>query len=753
MNNADFVTSIDRDGAIPGLAASVDVWRDEWGVPHIKAGSTDDAFAALGYVHAQDRLFQMDALRRRAVGRWAEWIGPNAVPGDTLARRMDAAGASVRDLAVAAPHTRAMLDAYARGVNAFIAAGALPVEYALLETIPEPWEPWHSIAAMRQIGFLMGSVWSKLWRAAALPVVGAELVGALRHDDGDPALICIPPGTADSRASAPLAALRPAIEALLASVETDAVGGGSNNWALSPARTATGRPLLAGDPHRRLEMPNMYAQVHLACDAFDVIGLTVPGVPGFPHFGHNQTVAWCVTHAFMDLHDLYIEQFDEGGGSVRTVDGWREVSSHEERISVQGGEDVTITVTRTHHGPIIVGGGGGFGLALRSMQFDPPDRSFDCLLPMMRADSVGTLYEATRGWGLIDHNLVAGDVSGRIGNLVRALVPRRVRANGWLPVPGWIAGHEWDGVVDFAQMPRVENPPGGVIVTANNRVVPDTDEPYLCTDALPPYRAQRVWDRIASLHQADVDDMLSIHNDRVSIPARELRTRLGHLSLTGDSAALRDRLVTWNGEVSPGSIEATGYAALRRSLARIAGERSGLTAIADAPAAMVTPGISPVAMMWWMLPGLLRRDDARLLRGATWDMLLTEALDQVAREPLAPWAEVHTPTLTHPLSALFPEAGLDPRCEPIGGDNDTVFATGYAPQVGVRTAYASLCRYVFDVGAWERCSWVVFHGASGQPGSRFYANQNPVWARGETVPMLYDWNTIKAAAATHQTLR
>ena len=298
--------------AVPGLSGKVDLRRDTWGIPHVRAASHLDAFAGLGFAHAQDRLWQMEALLRRGTGRYAQWVGKSALAGDVLARQVDTAGASRRDFALLNNDTKAMLEAYARGVNAFIGLGTWPAEYAILGARPAAWEPWHSIAVMRQIGFLMGSVWWKLWRAAALPIVGAAEISKLRFDDGGDDMLCIPPGAEGVRYLAALADLKPGLEALLAGQDQQEaeVAGGSNNWALGPQKTATGRPLLAGDPHRVLEMPSMYAQAHLACDDFDVIGLTVPGAPGFPNFGHNGKVAWCVTHAFVDIHDLYIERFD-----------------------------------------------------------------------------------------------------------------------------------------------------------------------------------------------------------------------------------------------------------------------------------------------------------------------------------------------------------------------------------------------------------------------------------------------------------
>ena len=745
--NAEFATP-----DLPGA----DLWRDAWGIPHIKARTRDEAFAALGFSHARDRLWQMEALLRRGVGRYAEWMGKTALAGDILARQVDVAGASQRDFAALGTDARAMLESYARGVNAFIATGYRPIEYKLLGAEPLRWLPWHSIAVMRQIGFLMGSVWWKLWRGAALPIVGPAAIAKLRFEDGGGELLCLPPGLEKGPYRAALEDLRAGVDALLEIAAPDVTGGGSNNWALSPQRTATGRPLVAGDPHLVLEMPNMYAQTHIACDEFDVIGLTVPGVPGFPHFAHNGHVAWCVTHAFVDIHDLYVERFSADGKSSLFKGAWEPLRRRREEIAVRGEASVELDVAATRHGSVIVGDPGkGWGLALRSMQFTELDRSFDALLPMMKARSVSTLYEATREWGLIDHNLVTGDVHGQIGYRVRAKVPRRPASNGWLPVPGWNGEHEWDGIIDWSRMPAAIDPPEGAIVTANNRVA-ENGEDYLCTDAMPPHRARRVWRRLEALGAATVADMAAIHRDVETAPGAELRERLRGAPEPAhpEAAALRQIILDWDGRMERGSKGATAYNAVRLALTKLVALRSGLVAAAKGPLGGVSPGLMPENQLWWAVPGLLRNDDRSMLKGATWEGLLTEALIQVAAAPLPDWASAHQPRLSHPLSALFPaQAGaLERPCAPVGGDNDTVFATGCAASVGARAVYGSLSRYVFDVGAWENSRWIVFHGASGEPGHRWHMNQNAAWADGEMVPMLYDWAKIAAGAASRQRL-
>jgi len=744
--------------AVPGLSGKVDLWRDRWGIPHIRAASHLDAFAGLGFAQAQDRLWQMEALMRRGTGRYAEWVGKAALANDILARQVDTEGASRRDYDALKGETKAMLAAYARGVNAFIALRRWPLEYSIVNAEPGQWEPWHSLAVMRQIAFLMGSFWWKLWRAAALPIVGAAEISKLRFDDGGDDLLCIPPGAEGVRYLAALAEIKPGVEALLGSghhqQEID-IAGGSNNWALAPGRTSTGRPIVAGDPHRLLEMPSMYAQAHLACDEFDVIGLTIPGAPGFPNFGHNDKVAWCVTHAFVDIHDLYIERFDASVANTRFKDGWKPVQRRAESIAVRGETAVEIEVIETHHGPIIAGDPAkGAALALRSIQFALPDKSFDCMLPVLRATTVEELYEAGRDWGIMDHNLVAGDTLGHIGNRVRAQVPVRARANGWLPMPGWSGEYEWNGMIAFEDMPCCIDPPEQAIATANNRVM-ENGKHYFSTDCMPPHRTRRILQRLAELPKARVEDMASIHRDIVSIPAREFRDRVRAVDVNGPAAQLRDRIASWNGEMAADSHGAVAYVALRTALTKLVADRSGLRAVADSAYAKVPPGIFAETQLWWSVPQLLRANDTGLLGGASWDELLAQALADAAKDcPAESWAEVHRTVLRHPLSAFYPEhaALLDKPCALVGGDNDTVFATGYIARLGTRAASGALARYVFDVGAWDNCSWIVFHGASGHTASPSYDNQNANWAAGQMVPMLYDWAKVEASATSHQQL-
>ena len=293
-------------------AIIADVWRDQWGIPHIKAKSRADAFVALGFAHARDRLWQMEALLRRGAGRYAEWVGKSARAADILARQVDVAGASKRDFAVLSAEARAMLEAYASGVNAFIATGYRPIEYGLLETEPETWLPWHSIAVMRQIGFLMGSVWWKLGGLARCRSSARRRRQPAFRGHGQRTDV-LAAGSRDWPFRAALDELRPGVEALL-EVAPHVVGGAAT-IGRSARRAPPPASAVAGDPHRVLEMPNMYcagpsclrrirrsASLFRACQAFRISATTARGVVRDPRF--------------VDIHDLYVERFSDGCRSV-----------------------------------------------------------------------------------------------------------------------------------------------------------------------------------------------------------------------------------------------------------------------------------------------------------------------------------------------------------------------------------------------------------------------------------------------------
>jgi penicillin amidase len=703
------------DMRLRGLEAPVELTRDRYGVPHCRAVTEHDAFFAQGFVHAADRLWQMDYDRRRGLGRSAELIGPAAIPGDTLYRRVDLGAGARRDAARLSPTARDMLSAYAAGVNAQIGGGArLPADVAGTGEPPEPWEPWepwHSLVVYRVRHLAMGSAAAKLWRAVVGGVLGSATARTMATGRSAWQIACVPPG-ARSRGAAP------------SWVGLDDAG--SNNWALAGARTASGLPLLAGDPHRPLEMPNVYIQGHVSGPDWDVLGLAIPGVPGFPHFGHNATVAWCITHAMADDQDLYeFEGWPPGSGG----------RDRSELIGVRGGDPVSIQISQSDRGPLITD-----QLALAWAATDEPNTGFDALPDMLRAKTVGELFESMRPWAEPVNSLLAADRDGSIGYLTRGRVPIRSRPEAaWAPVPADDPSYGWRGRVAFADMPRLQDPDCGYLFSANNRILAADSGPYLGLDIAAPWRATRIAEALSGLFSATVDDMAALHRDVVSLPARQIAR------LLGDWAPLAG----WDGQMEAASTAAAAYSVLRRELALIVLERSGLAASVEHPWNRLLPGVRAESVVWRVAGDHLQAGDESLLGGWSWRRALTEAVHRAERAWSGePWGELHATGQRHPLG----QAELDPPSVPYGGDMDTVQASSYVPVDGLRTASASVARYAFDLADWDRSGWVVPLGAAGDPGHQHALDQQEAWRTGRLLPAPYSRRAVQEAARERSTL-
>ena len=340
---------------VKGLTAPVRIYRDGLGIPHAQAATTEDAFFAQGFFTAQDRLWHMDYDRHRAYGRWAEFAGPVGLDNDRFMRRLRLEASARADYAFVNSEARAMLDAYAAGVNAFIeTTETLPIEYGMLEAAPEPWQPWDGLAVFKVRHVLMGTFEGKAWRHKLLGRLGPERTAALHPGYQPGHLLILPPG-AEFRGEA-TGALEELERGAALADRLKELEQGSNNWVLSGGRTVTGKPVLAGDPHRGLDTPNVYYQNHVACPDFDAVGASFPGVPGFPHFGHNRWTCWGVTHTGADYQDLYVERFDKENPAYYEFKGeWRRAETYRETIKVRGGADEDLSITVTHHGPVISG--------------------------------------------------------------------------------------------------------------------------------------------------------------------------------------------------------------------------------------------------------------------------------------------------------------------------------------------------------------------------------------------------------------
>lgn len=758
---------VTSDMSLPGLQDPVHICRDAWGIPHVRARNADDAFFGQGWVAAQDRLWQMDYDRLRARGRLCELVGAAALPADRQMLRFQLDAGLAGDWAVCTARTQAMLTAYAAGVNAFLTTTrALPIEHTLTGHTPEPWQPQDCLLVFKVRHVLMG-VWdAKLWRARLLAHLGPETAALLLPEHPlDTALSVPPDGRFSGPLAEPLAALSRGLSAL--TFLREAVDQGSNNWVLGPGLTAGGTPIVAGDPHRAPDLPNVYHQNHVACPDWDVIGFSFPGVPGFPHFAHNGRVAWSITHGMADTQDLFVEQCQPGPPlRVRRGEEWLPVATRTETRQVRGGNPETIDLYRTPHGPVIAGDPRrGHAIAFRFTATAAPNTTMNSIREMLDAADADALEAAQRHWVDPVNNLVYADTQGNFGYRARGVLPRRHRDNGWIPVPGWEAGHDWLGPVPFDEMPAVRNPAAGFAFSANHRIA-DGEAPYVGWDVVPPFRAERLQHLLPSRKDWDSTAMTTLHGDLHAAPALAFAGLWTRIDAGGD-AGLADalaRLTSWDGRSTRDSVAATIYHAFRFALLR----------------RIATPLLGPLAgeafgglnrganlMLSRMQSALHRRiaaDDARWLpAGAGWPGVMRDALAQALAEltqALGPdrgqwqWERRHAIRAVHPLVPFLPRLGdtLNPPAVPMAGDGDTLQAAGFTPAVGYHAQLVSVARYTFDVGDWERSHWIVPFGVSGHPGSPHYSDQRAAYERLETIPMSRDWARLTAAAIARQTL-
>ncbi len=763
---------------LDGLKGTAEVYRDELGIPYVRAENEHDAFFAQGFITAQDRLWHMEYDRLRGSGRWAEAVGDGALEQDKLMRRFRLVASAKADYAVMDEHTRMVFDAYAAGVNAFIhCPDPLPAEYAIAGIRPEPWEPWHSLVVYKIRHILMGVFESKVWRARMVRGMGPEKAGKLFPGYEPGHLLILPPGTThDGPLDQGLKELAEGAAALNYLSELD---GGSNSWAIggqphagdrggAGVGTATGKPLVAGDSHRALDTPNAYYQNRVACPEFDVIGLSFPGVPAFPHFGHNPWVCWCVTHTAADYQDLYIEQLRNGEAPQYLHKGeWRDAEIHHETVRSNTGREESIQVVVTNHGPIISGDPDqGTGMALKYTATESASQWPAILWRMLRARNADELVESQRGWVDPCNNFVFGDVDGNYGYFCRGRIPIRNRVNGWLPVPGWTGEHEWQGDIPFEELPRSINPPEGYIATANNKPVSDDYPHYIAVDFTPEFRVKGVTKGLQSLDNPAAADMAKVHSQRISQPAQAYLALLPSIEPTNALAAIaRERLLAWDGSMDPHLVQPTIYSAMRDALLKEIFDRNLPADLAHDAWHPADRGLGSFGnRLKARMVEMIRADDRSLLaEGESWPDAISRALTKgvatlfvrLGDDPDAwVWDRVHRAVPKHTLSAAHPDmAGLlDPPAIPHSGDGDTPLQGGYSPATFATVTSLSVARYSYDMANWDDSLWVVPLGSSGHPGSPHYCDQSETWRRVEMAPMRWGWDNITATAKHHQTL-
>ncbi|MFT4200461.1 penicillin acylase family protein [Gordonia sp. (in: high G+C Gram-positive bacteria)] len=742
--------------------------RDEWGIPHVWGQTPADALYGQGRACAQDRAWQIEFLRLRAEGRTAEAFGRGAVEWDRFARRsgMDRSARAVYDRS--SPRTRELLDAYTAGVNSALDTTAPELDE--LDHRPAPWQPWTPIAVFLMHHILFGRFTTKLWRvqlARAFNRDGLTMFdfeGGLSADAPDlPDEEFIDALLADfaERAQNPAErAQNPAERAH----PGDALSG-SNAWGVTAAHTATGGALIAGDPHRFLELPGIYLQCQLGCPEFDVVGFAFAGVPALPHFAHARHVAWAITNAMGDYQDLYREKLGRDGAAVTalTPDGVQAAQSWTETIVVRDGQDVDVEIVVTDNGPVILGGpDDAYAVSLRSpMLADAEGFGFDAVLDLLFADSIADVEEALETWSEPVNRIVIADDRGHVHRQVVGAMPRRASENYWLPVPGWDERYRWGGY--HAASIADEGFDGAVAdyaVIANQRI---TDCPRLqpvTTEAVGPTRARRITALLDSRDDVSVDDCTAIHRDVELDDAALVLQLLEPLDGLGEDARrLRERLVAWDRTMAADSVDAYLFAALRtRLVAKLAGH--------EAVAKLSAPhGFSPILDPWFVpLPRIAAAlgtvlDRLRTL-GVDIPALVAASLDEVAQATqggaAAPtWGEHHRFAPIHGFdlmgaSPAHPElsARVRPDRAPLGGDAECVFANAGAVGADDQCRTGSAARYVWDLADRDNGRWIVPMGVDGDPAAPHFQDQLPLWAVGDTIPIVSDWTVLRERAAT-----
>ncbi|MFK4543996.1 penicillin amidase [Streptomyces tendae] len=719
---------------------SAETYRDAWGIPHLRADTPHELARAQGRVTARDRAWQLEVERHRAQGTSASFLGPEALSWDRLARRArlaDTARRCFTALEQKDPETAAWVRAYADGVNEGLTETTHPAsthrasthrasthpasthpapEFARTGLAPGRWDPWTPLGVWLATHILFAGFPAKLWREHVSTHLGPDAV-ALFAADG--------PGTA-----------------------------GSNGWLVSGERTTTGHALIAGDPHRFIEDPGVYQQIHLSCPEFDVVGLAVPGVPGVAHFGHTGTVAWAITNAMADYQDLYRERLRRTGAGVEALgpDGtWHRAARHTETIHVAGEDTVEVEIIETDRGPVIAGGPEGLDdgtPAALSLRYPPrvtADLGFGALLPLLRARRVADVDRALDAWAEPVNVVQAADTEGGLLHRVAGRVPVRPAANGLRPVPAWEPGHEWTG---WHTPPRA-GLTGGVAVMANQRG-PSTP---LGVEFAAPHRADRIAALLAGRERWSASDMPAIHMDTHLASATPLLDHLAALTtppskttappetpltpLTPKAAALRDRLLAWDRHMDADSADAAAYAAVRSAVVRRLAAHPALAPAAVAPAypEVLQPWLALVPRVAYALEHLLRAED---LYGIDRPAAVRAALEEVAaRPPAGPWGDTHR---LAPWRAL-PDAATTHAEEPgLAGDHDCVLCTSPVPGLTDRAARGPAARYVWDLADRANSRWVVPHGASGLPGSPHHRDQQPLWLDGGLAPVVTDFD-------------
>jgi penicillin amidase len=778
---------LDGSISLPGLQKEVTVERDNWGVPHIRASSLEDAVEAQGYVIAQDRLWQLDLMRRASRGQLSEIVGPLALKSDKQFRTFGFSRAAERDYAAMDKDSRALMEAYARGVNRFIDQHqkSLPLEFSLLKYKPQPWQPTDSLVIAGYMYQTLTNTWEgKLDRSKVEARVGADrskelyavdapmdhfVIGdpdvpndgsqASRADPDDDDDDDMPTDTilkASARSSDSVrkpetyaditSALWPSIQGYLEETQSEIRKGlGSNNWVVSGAHTATGKPILANDTHLELSIPPIWYEIHLSAPGFNAEGFTLPGAPLIV-IGHNDHIAWGFTNNGADVQDLYIEKLNPAAPDEYLVNGkWTKAQVFDEAIRIKGQPDEHLNIVVTRHGPVVHQEGDKV-YALRWTALEPGGlgNAYNWLSTARNWHEFRDIMKRVWGPG---QNAVYADTEGNIGYIMAARVPIRKKGHGEIPVPGDTDDYEWTGYIPFDQLPQALNPDSGLIVTANARVVGPNYKPYLTDRWEEPYRTARIYDLLHDKIDLRPIDMLKVETDTYSFPHAFLADQMSSAAKTVQpkdprARKLVDGLKDWNGIADADSALVSFLVMARRAaldliLEPYLGKDTNLYAWRST---VFLQKVLTDRSAKWLPPSYKNYDE---LLAATADRAVTMLAEQTKSDRVKDWQwkDLNSLDMLHPLGRDgFLKHLLSITGKPQSGTNYSVRAA--------TKRHGPSMRFIANLANWDESILLIPAGESGQVGSSHYTDQFSYWYEGKPIVAPYS-DAAEAKARKH----
>lgn len=758
----DSLPQLDGQIQLPGLSAAVSVRRDDHGVPHIEAATLDDLFEAQGYVSAQDRLWQMDMARRNAAGELAELLGSKLVEHDRLQRVLQMRATAERMAAGLSERDRRYYDDYARGVNTFIDSHRdhLPAEFRLLMYKPKQWQPVDSIL----LGLTMVQILDERWpgklqrekvEARLGPTLAADLYPTGSWRDHPPT---VPPpdlsAPQQNFPDTPLDESQTSLEDLLhlRELTQDArdvcreCNPGSNEWAVSGAHTASGKPIVSNDMHLGHNIPNLWYEMDLKAGSFHAAGVTVAGAP-FITAGRNDHIAWGFTAMYGDTQDLYVERTN-AQGEYFSNNSWHPFEHSTETIHVRGSSDVVIDVERTDHGPVVnpVLKNENRTISLRWTAYDPKSGN----IPIFDVDNASNWDDFRRAfatWWAPTLNVIYADDQGHIGYQGVGFIP--IRPTGLKGVPITDNQHEWQGFIPYDQMPSAFDPVNGVLATANSRITAD-GYPYPITlEWASPYRNERIWKWLSSHDKLTPSDMLTLQTDVYSELDQEFAQRFAYAIDHSSTANARlrqaaDLMRSWDGIVRIDSAPAAIAVAARQAFWPM----------------LLEPKLGDAWKLYEWSESTFAQEEIVMhappqwlpKKYATWDDFLSACVERGLEEAHAPtdlkkwsYGSVHPVDIEHPLYGLLPyfKKWTGTGEQPQSGDGVTV------KQVG--KTFGPSQRFTMDWSNPDGATENIVMGQSGNPLSPYYRDQWPFWYNGKTFALPFT-DTSVSAATTH-TLR